>query len=425
MKFYSTKKQSPAVSFKTALFQGLAPDGGLYFPESFPTFTSEELANLHTLHEVGYAVLRKWIDVEEIPDEDLKKIVEKALTFPMPLHQVGDYSILELFHGPTLAFKDVAASVLARFFEYFLEKEKQDITILVATSGDTGGAMAQAFSGVQHVKVVILYPEGKVSKLQEEQLTRVGDNVLPIVVPGVFDDCQQYVKDAFQDKDLAHLSLSSANSINIGRLLPQVIFHTWAYIQKKTPSVTVVVPSGNMGDATSALFAKKMGVPIDHVVVATNENDALVKYIETGSYHPQQTKQTLSTAMDIGKPNNAERMFEFFDNDHESFKKAIQAYKVSDAETIATIKDVYERYNYLLDFHTSVAFTVAEQHHVPNAIVVSTASPLKFAEELLRETGITVDNSSVLESLQKKEKKEIKAENSYASLKDILQTQIG
>lgn len=287
MKFYSTRNDARAVNIKTALFQGLAPDGGLYMPESIPQLTKKELEDTQTLHECAYKVLRKWIPEDDISEKDLLAIVKKSCTFPIPLISVGEYSFLELFHGPTLAFKDIAARVLAFLFEYYLKKDKGKMTIIVATSGDTGGAIAQAFSGMERVCVVVLYPFGKVSELQEEQLTRVGKNVLSIAVNGSFDDCQSYVKQAFKDPDLKKLGLSTANSINIGRLIPQIIYYVWAYIQSKDKKLRFCVPSGNMGDVTAGLLAKMMGVPVDSLIIATNENDIAVKYYKQDCIKPK------------------------------------------------------------------------------------------------------------------------------------------
>ncbi len=419
MKFYSTKNKAIKVDFKTALFQGLAPDGGLYMPESIPQLSPSELKSLSTLHDAGFTILRKWIDRDEISDDDLKNIVKRALNFPVPTVEVGEYAVLELFHGPTMAFKDFAAQVIAQLFEYFLKREKKNITILVATSGDTGGAMAQAFSGLSRIKLVILFPEGRVSELQEEQLTRVGENVLPIRIKGVFDNCQDYAKMAFQDPDLAKLNLSSANSINIGRLIPQIIYYAFTYAKSKSKNLQFVIPSGNMGNVTACLLAKKMGIPISSIVVATNENDAAVKYYKSGKYTPQETIQTLSNAMDIGSPNNFERILDLFDNDHQEFKKTLKAVKVSDKETIATIKKIYKKYNYLPDFHTAVALYAAGKIS-GDSIVVSTASPLKFAKEILRETGIKVDNTSQVDALRRHEKRVINCDNDYQSVKKIL-----
>jgi len=423
MKFYSTKKKSPEVDFKMALFQGLAPDGGLYMPDIIPQFTLKELEKMSSLQDVGFGVLRKWINDEEISNEDLKHIVSKSLAFPIPLVSIGDISILELFHGPTLAFKDIAACVLAQLFEYFLIKDNKKITILVATSGDTGAAIAHAFAGLKRVKVAILYPRGKVSELQEEQMIRAGKNVLAIAVDGVFDDCQAFVKRAFQDPDLEDCNLSSANSINIGRLIPQIIYYIWAYLQASEKKIQFVVPSGNMGNATAALLAHRMGMPLTSLVIATNENDVAVNYYQTGIYKTKESVQTLSTAMDIGSPSNFERILELFDYDYSSFCKLISAVKVTDEETINTIKRVYEKKEYLLDFHTAVAFYGAEKTHVSNqyTVVVSPASPLKFAKEIKKQTGIPIDNSLYIKDLKKIEKRVISTSNDYNAIKKILQ----
>ncbi len=422
MKFYSTKKQAPDDDFKTALFNGLAPDGGLYMPRTIPRITKSELKKLHTLPEVGFAVLRKWLTPDEISDRALQEMVTESFDFTIPLVTVGKYSILELFHGPTMAFKDIAARVLARLFEHFLLKENRTVTILVATSGDTGGAIAQAFSGMKRVKVVVLFPEGKVSELQFEQLTRVDDNVLSIEVAGTFDDCQAFVKKAFQDTSLKNLNLSSANSINIGRLLPQIIYYFWAYVQFGGKKLRFVVPSGNMGNVTACVLAYKMGLPIDSLIIATNENDVAVKYYKTGKYTSKKSVKTLSTAMDIGSPNNFERLLELFAHDHAAFIEIVTAMKVSDKKTIAMIKNVFTQEKYLLDFHTAVGYFTAENMGVSHnaTVVVSTASPVKFAKEIKRETGITVNNSHILKKLRMKKKRVVTSSNNYDAIKQLL-----
>ena len=391
-------------------------------PENIPQITSEEIASLSTVQEVGFAVLRKWIAMEEISDNNLKRIIAKSLTFPIPITSVGNYAILELFHGPTMAFKDIAAGVLAQLFEYYLKQEKRTVTILVATSGDTGGAIAQAFSGLEKVNVVILYPSGKVSELQEKQLTRVEKNILSIAVEGDFDACQAFVKRAFQDKDLLPLHLSTANSINIGRLLPQIIYYAWAYRQLQHPNLQFVIPSGNMGNATAALLAKKMGLPIDSLIIATNENDVAVEYYKTGIYQSKKTQQTLSTAMDIGNPSNFERILDLVHHDYEAFRQVITAIKISDAQTVATMKKVYKKNKYLLDFHTAVGFCAAERFTKSDiqTVVVSTAAPEKFAKEIVETTGIVVDNSQSLATLRKKEKHVLHAKNDYVVIKKLL-----
>lgn len=422
MKFYSTKKNSPDVDFKTAIYQGIAPDGGLYNPRSIPQFTKKELDEIKTIHDAAYITLRKWIPKSDIPNHDLKLIVRNSFTFPIPIVTVGNFSILELFHGPTMAFKDIAGRVLARLFAYYLEKDKKTITVLVATSGDTGGAIAQAFSGVQNVTVVIIYPQGKVSELQEEQLTRTDKNVLSIAIEGDFDDCQEFIKRAFTDKDLQNLHLTSANSINIGRLLPQVIYYVWAYSLLKSKDIRFIIPSGNMGDATAALLALLMGIPIQSLIIATNENDMAVKYYNTGLIQRQKTVHTLSTAMDIGSPNNFERMLSMLDYNHEAFCKIISAVKVSDKDTVDTIKRIFSNEKYLMDFHTAVGYSAAEQvsaTHSPS-VVVSTAAPQKFAREIGSVTGISVDNTQILKKLRMKSKNVVYAGNNYAEIKKIL-----
>ncbi|MCA9965882.1 MAG: threonine synthase, partial [Anaerolineales bacterium] len=295
IRYYSTNRQAPEVTFQKALFQGLAPDGGLYFPTKFPTFSAVELAALHgvSLPEVGYRVLQKWFG-EEIEAEPLRHIATAAQHFPIPLRQVGSYQILELFHGPTQAFKDVAAQNLSRLMSHFLQQQQQRVTLLVATSGDTGGAIAHGFSGIDNINVVILYPKGRVSQLQEEQLTRVADNVFPLEVDGVFDDCQAMVKQAFNDPDLAGLALTSANSISIGRLIPQIIYYAYAYACLGRDDIEFVVPSGNFGNLTGGLFARAMGFPFSQFIAACNRNDAAVRYAATGQYAPQPTVATLS-----------------------------------------------------------------------------------------------------------------------------------
>jgi len=421
MFFYSTNKKSPLVDFPTALFAGLAPDGGLYMPEKIPHFSPKERAALVglSLPEVGLHVLQKWID--DIPEPQLKKIVTQSLRFPLPLQQVGEHTILELFHGPTKAFKDVAAGVLAQLFEYYLERDKKTLTILVATSGDTGGAIAQAFSDLKRVKVVILYPAGRVSALQEEQLTRVGANVRTLAVAGDFDACQSYVKQAFLDPDLAHLSLSSANSINIGRLLPQIIYYVWTYAQLPKEQLQFIIPSGNMGNVTAGLFAAKMGLPLSFVI-ATNENDVAVKYYQTGTFNKQKTRQTLSTAMDIGNPSNFVRLLALFQYDHQAFCKKIEAVKVTDQETIATIKHISQANKYLLDFHTAVAVTAAthRKHNRGRPIIIATAAPMKFASEIQQATDIVLDDSAEIKRLQKFPKRVTNVANSYQAIKKSL-----
>lgn len=422
--YYSTNRQAPEVTFQEALFQGLAPDGGLYFPNQFPAFSTDELAALRgaTLPDVGFCVLDKWFG-EEIDAESLRRIASEAQHFPIPLRQVGPYQILELFHGPTQAFKDVAAQNLARLMSHFLKQRQQRVTLLVATSGDTGGAIAHGFSGVDNINVVILYPRGRVSQLQEEQLTRVADNVFPLEVDGVFDDCQAMVKQAFNDPDLAGLSLTSANSISIGRLIPQIIYYVYAYACLGRDDIAFVVPSGNFGNLTGGLFARAMGLPFSRFLAACNRNDAAVRYGATGKYVPQPTVATLSNAMDVGNPSNFVRVLELFGHDWGAFRAVVQAYMVADEATVATMAGVWREHGYVLDPHTAVGWRVAEQYADPDkqTVLIATAAPLKFAAEIEARTGIVVENEGAIAALRQRPLRKWSVGGEYTAVKSFLQ----
>ncbi len=424
MHFYSTNKKSPSVDFEHALFKGLAPDGGLYYPDRIPQFSRGEISSLKgaTLAEVGTAVLEKWLG-DDLTHDEIESVVQDALTFPIPLKKVGDVYILELFHGPTLAFKDIAARTLARLMEVFVKKNNKKIVVLTATSGDTGGAVAQGFADCKDINVVILYPKGKVSRLQEEQLTRVADNVVSIEVDGVFDDCQSLAKQAFSDPDLVGLNLTSANSINIGRLIPQIIFYAYSYAQMPQDNLAFIVPSGNFGNLTAGLFARAMGFPFGKFLVANNANDPVVRYVQTGVYKTQNAVATLSNAMDIGAPSNFERIQELMGHDHAVFTRLVDATSVSDVQTTATIKSVYEKYDYLLDPHTAVAWSAWESWQLSDKyipIIHATASPIKFADVIKKHTGIEVDDSGVIDNLQKKKSKKISVGSSYEEIKSSI-----
>lgn len=421
--YYSTSQNAPHVDFETALFQGLAPDGGLYFPDQFPSFSANELANLNgrSLPEVGFQVLSKWFGTE-IETAVLQKLATEAQHFPIPLKKIGPYHILELFHGPTQAFKDVAAQNLSRLMSAFLTQRQEKINLLVATSGDTGGAIAHGFSNVPNIEVFVLFPKGRVSALQEEQLTRVADNIHPVEIDGVFDDCQAMVKQAFNDPSLAHLKLTSANSISIGRLIPQIIYYVYAYAQLGSANIEFVVPSGNFGNLTGGLFAREMGLPFTSFIAATNKNDAAVRYAQSGKYEPRTTIPTLSNAMDVGNPSNFVRILELFGHDHGRFNKLIQAFHVSDEITVATIKAVKANYGYLLEPHTAVGWHISEQHANPDmdTVIISTASPIKFAAEIEKATGIPVDNAEAIKALQTKPVRKTAVSNDYDAFKSIL-----
>ena len=409
MQFYSTRNHSHKIFFKEALFRNLAPDGGLYLPSFIPKFTEKEIELMRkgSLQDVAYCVLKKFID--DVPAANLKKIIKKSYSFPIPLKKVGQYFYLELFHGPTMAFKDVGVGVLAKLMEYVISKNKKKIMILTATSGDTGGAVAQAFSNIKGVKAVILFPKNKISKLQEEQITKVPGNIYPVSVNGTFDDCQKLVKHYFQkeEKMIGEYELVSANSINIGRLLPQVVYYVYAALKFKNELIRFVVPSGNMGNITAAIIAKRMGVPIDSFIIACNANDPVVLYRKTGKYEGKKSVRTLSNAMDIGNPNNFERILDLYNNDHDLFKKDINAVSITDAETIETIKTIYKNHDYMIDPHTAVAVKAAQKSRSDKLqnIVVATASPVKFASEIKKATGILISDKDQLKILSKLKKR--------------------
>ncbi|HEY4611779.1 MAG TPA: threonine synthase, partial [Bacteroidota bacterium] len=363
MNFLSTNGQAPAVSFRQALLQGLAPDSGLYVPERLPSlpFSVSPDASLHLF---GKHILTPLL--EEIPLQDLTRIIERAWTFPIPLVKLTDQIyLLELFHGPTLAFKDVGARFMAETLSYVLVEEQRETTILVATSGDTGSAVAHGFYNAPNITVYILYPSGKISRLQEQQMTTLGGNIHAVEVAGTFDDCQRLVKHALADATLvaAH-NLTTANSINLGRLLPQVVYYAWAVAQLQTTlskevSPTVVVPSGNFGNLTAAAYAKSLGVPIEHFVAATNANDVVPQYLETGSFTPRSSIQTLSNAMDVGNPSNLTRLQALYGNDVGRIRQDISSQRVSDEETIAEIRRTYDQTRVVLDPHTAVGVAAA------------------------------------------------------------------
>ena len=438
MTYYSTHQQAPEVGFEEALFNGLAPDGGLYYPKHIPTFSLSEQAQLRAVWQdwraaddpaaaqrylqlIGFELLNKWFG-SEIAEDALREIATGAQSFPMPIKQVGEFKVLELFHGPTQAFKDVAAHNLARLMSYFLNKRNKRAMLLVATSGDTGGAIAHGFANLENIDVVVLFPKGKVSLLQEEQLTRVANNVTPIEVEGVFDDCQALVKQAFVHPALAHLPLTSANSINVARLIPQIIYYLWTTFTLGRDDLEIIVPSGNFGNLTAGLFAREMGIPLKHFVAATNLNDTATTYYQSGHYQAQKTKQTLSNAMDVGNPSNFTRVLELFGHQHQNFRDGLRAYSVTNEETVQTIIDVYQKHNYLICPHTAVGWFVASQHATPGLqpVVISTASPLKFADEIQQVTGIEIDNRAEIARLQNRPQRKTTIENNWDQLQDIL-----
>jgi len=429
MKYYSTNKNSDQVSFKEATIRGQAPDKGLYFPEAIPQIDKELIADIEKVsnEEIAFRVIKPYI-ANEIADDDLFKIVSETLNFPIPLVKVNDNIFsLELFHGPTLAFKDVGARFMSRCLGFFLKEENKKVTVLVATSGDTGGAVANGFYDVPGVEVIILYPSGKVSVVQEKQLTTPGKNIKALEVEGNFDDCQQMVKQAFADEEINRkLFLTSANSINVARWLPQQFYYFFAYKQwaDKDHAPVISVPSGNFGNICAGILAKQSGLPVRHFIAACNVNDTVKKYLQTEIFQTQTAVPTLSNAMDVGNPSNFIRILEIFHHQFPDLAKNLSSYSISDEETMAIIKEVYERSNYLLDPHGAVGYLslkrFLEKHPQRKGIFLETAHPVKFPDAVEKATATKIKMPSSLSSIMKAEKMSIKMTASYELFKNFL-----
>ena len=393
MTFTSTRGTGQEASFREAVFEGLAPDGGLYHPTSVPDL-SEVFRSLPT--DCSFVDLSVETIHRLLPDEysrtSAKSIVKRAFTFAPVIRRLEEHIfLLELFHGPSYAFKDFGASFLASCMEEFLTKENQTAVILVATSGDTGSAVARAFHRKKNIDVVILYPSGRVSPLQEKQLTVLGDNISTLEVRGSFDDCQSMVKEAFLDRELkGSLKLTSANSINLGRLIPQSLYYVYAYVRAKDESaedLSFCVPSGNFGNLTAGVYAWQWGLPVKRFIAATNINDVVPEYLKSGLFQARPSVLTLSNAMDVGNPSNFERLMTVFGGSRESMARQIKGEVVSDEDTLKTIADVWDRYGLFIDPHTAVGYLAAKRHSDRRHVVLSTAHPAKFPETVERATG--------------------------------------
>lgn len=429
MKFLSTNKQSSLVDFKEAAIRGQAPDKGLYFPETIPQVEKEVIDGIEKLsnEEIAFKVIRPYVG-DTIPDEKLFQIVSETVNFPIPLVKVNDViSSLELFHGPTLAFKDVGARFMSRCLGYFLKGEDRKVTVLVATSGDTGGAVANGFYDVEGIEVVILYPSGKVSPVQEKQLTALGKNIHALEIDGTFDDCQQMVKQAFTDADLNQkLFLTSANSINVARWLPQQFYYFFAYKQwadKDHPPV-ISVPSGNFGNICAGILANQSGLPVNHFIAACNVNDIVSDYLDTEILKPKQAVPTLSNAMDVGNPSNFVRILEIFHHQFPELKNKLSSYSISDDDTVSTIKGVYEQTNYLLDPHGAVGYLALEKYLTANpsakGIFLETAHPVKFPDAVEKITRKKIELPLSIENIMTQAKKSTKTKAEYIELKKYL-----
>jgi threonine synthase len=417
----------------------MAPDGSLYIPERIPPLPESFVQHLEneSLHTIGAQVASQFID--EVPEASLLAIVQEAWNFPIPLVKLEEgLYLLELFHGPTLAFKDVGARFMAHALSHFLEKEKKGITVVVATSGDTGGAVARGFFNVPHISVFVLYPSGKISKLQEQQMTTLGGNIHALEVEGTFDDCQRLVKQALADPEIIQArSLTTANSINIGRLIPQIIYYFWGVAQlrrqgKPSPLISggpaqpiVVVPSGNFGNLTAAVYSKWMGNPIVRFIAATNANHVVPDYFSSGTYTPRPSVQTYSNAMDVGNPSNFARLQALYECRLEQMRRDISAVSVSDEETLAEIRRTYDRTGYVLDPHTAVGVAATRQVHSSTVdsspvVVVATAHPGKFPDVVEKALGRHVSLPPALLEAMKQRKTSTRIPPEYSSWKGIL-----
>lgn len=428
MKYYSLLKKAPIVDFREATLFGQAPDKGLYFPESLPQHGFDTVASLQGLSpaEIGLRVMRPYAE-PCISDSDLKKIVEETLSFPIPLVQVNeDIYTLELFHGPTLAFKDVGARFMSRCLGYFSKENTQRIIVLVATSGDTGGAVADGFYGVDGVDVVILFPSGKVSTVQEWQLTTYGGNIHSLEVAGDFDACQKMVKQAFADKELRdQLFLTSANSINIARWLPQQMYYFLALQQWKEKKPPVIcVPSGNFGNICSGLMAWSGGLPVQHFLAACNANDVVPRYMNSGNYMAGKAVTTISNAMDVGDPSNFIRILELFKHSFPELKQIFSSVSITDQVTKKTIAEVYKKFNYLLDPHGAVGYAALSDHlaHHPDTkgIVLETAHPVKFPDHVEKAIEEKIAIPETVRALEKKSRSSFPISATYSEVRSFL-----
>ena len=430
MKYYSTNKQAPLVALEDAVLKGLAGDKGLYMPEKIKVLPDSFFENIveMTFREMSFVVASAFFG-EDIEEADLKEIVNDTLSFETPVIPVKDsiYS-LELFHGPTLAFKDVGARFMARLLAYFIKKQGiKDINVLVATSGDTGSAVANGFLGVDGINVFVLYPKGKVSAIQECQFTTLGQNIIALEINGTFDDCQTLVKAAFLDKELNEkMRLTSANSINVARFLPQAFYYFNAYAQLRKfgikDNIVICVPSGNFGNLTAGLFAHKMGLPMKRFIAANNKNDIFLQYLLTGVYNPQPSIQTLANAMDVGNPSNFARILDLYNHNHSIITQLISGYCCPDDIICKTVKSCYEETGYLLDPHGACGYRALSENLQPceTGMFLETAHPAKFKETIEDVIHETIEIPERLQEFMKGQKKSVELGKDFEGFKGFL-----
>ena len=428
MKYNSLNHNSKSTLFHDAVIRGLAPDRGLYFPEKIPQLPQSFFADIENMSipEMAYKVIKPYVG-NQILKEKLMEIVSETLDFDFPIIEItDDIAALELFQGPTLAFKDVGARFMARSLGHLNKDSNENITVLVATSGDTGGAVANGFLGVKGVNVVILYPKGKVSEIQEKQLTTLGQNITALEVDGVFDDCQEMVKNAFLDSGLSNVNLTSANSINVARWLPQMFYYFIAYrsLKQKNKKLVFSVPSGNFGNICAGIMGQQMGLPIDYFIASTNVNDSVPRYLETGTYEPQPTIPTLSNAMDVGNPSNFIRIQKIFNNDVVKMKKVLSGFRYTDQETKKALKEIYDLNGYVADPHGAVGYLglkefMSKQNKDFYGVFLETAHPVKFLDTVNKTLKLDIEIPKRLKSTLSKDKMSIPIKD-YSDLKAYL-----
>ena len=431
MKYYSTNKKAPMATLEKAVVKGLAEDKGLYMPENIKPLPKEFFDNIDNMsfQEIAYTVADAFFG-EDVDADSLKKIVYNTLAFDCPVVPVSEnIYTLELFHGPTLAFKDVGARFMARLLQYFLKKENNgsEVNVLVATSGDTGSAVANGFLGVDGIKVYVLYPKGKVSPIQECQFTTLGKNITAIEVDGVFDDCQALVKSAFMDADLnAHMKLTSANSINVARFLPQAFYYFYAYAQMKkqgkADQMVMCVPSGNFGNICAALFGHRMGLPIKRFVAANNANDIFYNYLQTGKYNPQPSKATLANAMDVGDPSNFARIYDLYKGDHKAITSLISGATYKDEQIRDTMRQCHKETGYVLDPHGACGYQALKDLLQPGeyGVFCETAHPAKFKEKVDDILSTDIEIPARLQAFMKGIKQSVEMSKEFADFKAYL-----
>jgi threonine synthase len=431
MKLYSTNNHDLQVDFATAVFNSMPLDKGLYMPSYIPQLDQEFIDNIDkfTLSQIAYKVASVLLK-DAIPLEDLQAIIDDAINFEAPVVELNEQTyVLELFHGPSLAFKDFGARFMSRVMAYFLKENEKMLDVLVATSGDTGGAVALGFLGVPNTRVTILYPKGKVSEIQELQLCTNGQNIHAIEIDGTFDDCQALVKQAFADPELnERLRLTSANSINISRLIPQTFYYFNAYAQLKRQGkekIVFSVPSGNFGNIAAGLLAYKMGLPVAQFIAATNINDTVPRFLETGLYETRPSVQTYANAMDVGAPSNWVRIMNLFENDIITLKKLVTSCSFTDEETLVGINELYNKFDYIACPHTAIAYLALKRYSEERdssgaGVFLSTAHACKFPDILPGELQAKLDNPEQVASLHLKEKKATQMDGSYSTFKEYL-----